>query len=342
LLPGKGTPYRLQSNRINDLFAISLLAFAMDDSAEPQASLVLGTAQLGMAYGIANRTGGLSPTDAEALVLRALERGVTSFDTARAYGDSEIRLGRVLAGTAARIITKLAPFDHLAADAPAEMVVEAVRVSIAASAEALGTPMLDTVLLHRARHLRSHNGAVWDTLLSLQAEGRIRYLGASVQTPEELRLALSFRAIRHVQMPLNLLDWRWRDPAVFDLFSHRPDVTVHARSIFLQGLLAANDPSLWPHVPGLDTAGLVVALDALAQTIGRDNAADLCLAYARGMPFLHGVVIGAETTQQLDDNVALAAKPPLDPDECLFVERFLPQVPVCLLNPASWPTLKAA
>ena len=95
-------------------------------------------------------------------------------------------------------------------------------------------------------------------------------------------------------------------------------------------------------MPGLDKAGLVVALDALAQTVGRDNAADLCLGYARGMPFLHGVVIGAETIAQLEDNVALAAKPPLDPDECLFVERFLPQVPVCLLNPAAWPTLKAA
>jgi spore coat polysaccharide biosynthesis protein SpsF len=315
----------------------------MDDTSEHPAGLVLGTAQLGMAYGIANRTGAPSPDDATALVTRALDLGVTSFDTARAYGEGESRLGRALAGRAGvQIITKLAPLDELALDAPATLINEAVRISIAASAEALGSPRLGLVLLHRARHLRAHNGAVWDTLLNLQAEGRIEALGASVQTPDELRLALSFRAIRHVQLPFNLLDWRWRDPAVFDLFSHRPDVTVHARSVFLQGLLAANDASLWPDVPGLDKAGLVVALDALAQTVGRDNAADLCLGYARGMPFLQGVVIGAETVSQLEANAALAEKPPLDPDECLFVERFLPQVPVCLLNPAAWPTLKAA
>jgi spore coat polysaccharide biosynthesis protein SpsF len=315
----------------------------MVDSAETPACLVLGTAQLGMAYGIANRTGAPSPDDAQALVLRARALGVASFDTARAYGESETRLGRALAAEpGARIITKLLPFDELALDAPAGAVADKVRQSVAASLDALGTPKLQTLLLHRARHLRAHNGAVWDTLLNLKAEGRIGTLGASVQTPEELRLALSYRDIGHVQLPFNLLDWRWRDPAVFDLFSHRPDVTVHARSVFLQGLLAANDASLWPDVPGLDKAGLVVALDALAQTIGRDNAADLCLAYARGMPFLSGVVIGAETVAQLEDNVALAAKPPLDPDECLFVERFLPHVPVCLLNPAAWPALKAA
>jgi aryl-alcohol dehydrogenase-like predicted oxidoreductase len=315
----------------------------MDDTADKPASLVLGTAQLGMAYGIANRTGAPSPAEAEALILRALQLGITSFDTARAYGESENRLGRALKDrTAARIITKLAPLDELALDAPARTVIDAVRASTAASAEALGVPVLDTVLLHRARHLRAHNGAAWDTLLNLQAEGRILHLGASVQSPDELRLALSFRAIGHVQLPFNLLDWRWRDPAIFDLFSHRADVTVHARSIFLQGLLAADDASLWPDVPGLDKAGLVTALDALAQTIGRESAADLCLAYVRGMPFLQGVVIGAETIAQLEANAALAEKPPLDPDECLFVERFLPQVPVCLLNPAAWPTLKAA
>lgn len=315
----------------------------MEDSTGKPASLVLGTAQLGMSYGIANRTGAPSPAEAEALVLRAFSLGITSFDTARAYGESESRLGRALKGkTGASIVTKLAPLDHLALDAPAATVVEAVRASIAASAEALGTSVLDTVLLHRARHLRAHNGAVWDTLLNLQAEGRILHLGASVQSPDELRLVLSFRAIRHVQLPFNLLDWRWRDPAVFDLFSHRPDVTVHARSIFLQGLLAANDASLWPDVPGLDKAGLVTALGALAETVGRESAADLCLAYARAVPFLQGVVVGAETLAQLEANAALSAKPPLDPDECLFVERFLPKVPVCLLDPAAWPSLKAA
>jgi spore coat polysaccharide biosynthesis protein SpsF len=317
----------------------------MNISAPPigSAMLVLGTAQLGMAYGIANRRGDPGPDEAAALVARALALGITCFDTARAYGESEARLGHALKDARmARIVTKLAPLDTLALDAPAGEVAAAVRASVAASAQALGRPHLDVLLLHRARHLRLHNGAVLDTALNLKAEGQIAGFGVSVQTPEELRLALSFRAVTHIQLPLNILDWRWREPAVRALLATRDDVTVHARSVFLQGLLAADEPGLWPAVEGVDVPGLVTALDALAETMGRENPADLCVAYARAMPFLHGVVMGAETIAQLEANAALAQKTPLDEDEVHFVERFLPLVPEALLNPALWPAAKAA
>ena len=307
------------------------------------AVLVLGTAQLGMAYGIANRTGAPSPADAETLLGRALELGIHEFDTARAYGESEARIGAYLPSSAeAKVVTKLAPLDELALDAPATAVTAAVRASVDASLAALRRPCLDVLLLHRTRHLRLHNGAVWDTLLKLQEEGRIGILGASVQTPEELRLALSYRAVRHIQLPLNLLDWRWRDPAIQSLFAARDDVVFHARSIFLQGLLASGEPRIWPQAPGLNVPGLIDALAALAETLGRESTTDLCIAYARAMPFLHGVVTGAETVAQLTANVALAHKAPLDADETHFVERFLPRVPESLLNPALWQLAKAA
>ena len=73
-------------------------------------ALVLGTAQLGMAYGIANQAGAPTTQIANALVARALALGITTFDTARAYGLSENRLGEALAGhDDVTIITKLAP-----------------------------------------------------------------------------------------------------------------------------------------------------------------------------------------------------------------------------------------
>lgn len=314
----------------------------MDITAQHPAALVLGTAQLGMAYGIANRTGTPSHVEAMALVRRALALGISCFDTARAYGESEARLGESLAQGCARIVTKIPPLDELAADAPATLVIEAVRRNIAKSSAALRHDRLDTVLLHRASHLRSHNGLVWDTLLTLCEEGRIGRLGVSVQSPAELRLALSFRAVSHIQLPLNVLDWRWRDSTVHGLFEIRPDVIVHARSIFLQGLLLADNAAPWPAMSALDCSGLITALSALAETLGRDDTADLCIAYARAMPYLQGIVVGAETISQLDRNAALAAKAPLDPDECAFVERFLPRVPETLLNPAQWPKRDAA
>ena len=61
------------------------------------AELVLGSVQLGLAYGAANRTGKPSRGQACRLVSRAVDAGITKFDTARAYGDAEERLGEALA-----------------------------------------------------------------------------------------------------------------------------------------------------------------------------------------------------------------------------------------------------
>ena len=48
-----------------------------------QAQLVLGTAQLGLPYGIANKIGLPNERDAVALIRRAVDAGITSIDTAR-------------------------------------------------------------------------------------------------------------------------------------------------------------------------------------------------------------------------------------------------------------------
>ncbi|MEI9932700.1 MAG: hypothetical protein WDM89_19740 [Rhizomicrobium sp.] len=69
----------------------------------------------------------------------------------------------------------------------------------------------------------------------------------------------------------------------------------------------------------------------------RENAADLCLAYARGQDWIDGVVVGLETEDQLDDNLRLFIKRPLGADECALVEARIPHLPVKLLNPAQWP-----
>ena len=97
------------------------------------AEFVLGSVQLGLAYGAANRTGKPSRTAALALVRRAADSGIHQFDTARAYGDAEERLGEALSGRPVVTVTKLSPLSELGeAAAPAE-IVAAVAASIAQS-----------------------------------------------------------------------------------------------------------------------------------------------------------------------------------------------------------------
>jgi aryl-alcohol dehydrogenase-like predicted oxidoreductase len=58
--------------------------------------IILGTAQLGMDYGIANRVGQPDQRTATAIIESAWRHGIRHFDTAQAYGASERVLGQAL------------------------------------------------------------------------------------------------------------------------------------------------------------------------------------------------------------------------------------------------------
>ncbi|HEY4115177.1 MAG TPA: aldo/keto reductase [Rhizomicrobium sp.] len=307
----------------------------MSDERPPE--LVLGTVQLGLPYGAANRSGKPSREAALRLVRQAVDAGVRSFDTARAYGDSEEILGAALAGRNVRLVTKLSPLSELAPTAKPDEVRAAVDRSTVLSMAALRHGRLDTLLLHRAEHLRAFGGGVWQRLVELHHDGTIGTLGVSVQSPEETHVALAHEQIRHIQMPFNLLDWRWHEAGVIDRLRARPDVTVHLRSIFLQGLLVSHDAAIWPPIGNVDARQIVQAIDDLASEFGRESAADFCLAYARGQDWADGVVIGMETEDQLRANLGLIEFRPLDPESCRMIAARLPRVPLPLLNPALWP-----
>ena len=221
--------------------------------------------------------------------------------------------------------------------AVADVVRAKVDESIEQSLTALRRDKLDCVLLHRAQHRIAWNGAVWDRLIELLEEGTILSLGVSVQSPAEALSALASPDVQHIQLPFNILDWRWRAAGVVERLTERPNVTVHARSVFLQGLLAARDPKIWPRLPNFSAPAIVDWLDETARAYERDSVADLCLAFARGQSWIDGVVVGQETEEQLEANLRLSIRPPLSPEECAAIEAARPRVAIALLDPAQWP-----
>jgi aryl-alcohol dehydrogenase-like predicted oxidoreductase len=300
--------------------------------------LTLGTAQLGMLYGAVNRTGKPPRSLAVAMVRQAIAQGVTAVDTARAYGESEEILGEALSRefrSRAQVITKLDPLESLSGNASPDEVRGAVEESVHNSCIALRTERLETLLLHRWHHYRAWKGEAWRRLLEFREQGKIAVLGASVYEPEEAIEALEEPMVRHLQMPLNLLDWRWKAAGIDRAIAARPDVVVHARSALLQGILI-HPASQWPVVEGFDAAGCVRQLEALARRLDRESISDLCFAYVRSQPWIHSVVVGCETMEQLDKNLRLFERPELTAEQCEALEQALPQAPETLLNPAKW------
>lgn len=302
---------------------------------------VLGTVQLGMAYGVANMSGMPTADEAIAIMCRAAALGVTAYDSARAYGDAEARVGAALGhlvGEKPAIITKLAPQAESSGSRPSESVItDRVDRSLDASFAALGVQAVDTVLLHRAADRTAWGGVVWRRLIHHRDAGRIGRIGVSVQSPAELAEAIADPDVAQVQVPFNLLDYRWTDAGVPALLAARPDLVVHVRSVFLQGLLVAGKGARWPRLVGLDPAIFLASLDAFAARFGRNDRADLCVAYVRAHEWVDAVVVGVETRDQLERTLALFANPPLAPDQCDAVRDTVPRVPQDLLDPARWP-----
>jgi aryl-alcohol dehydrogenase-like predicted oxidoreductase len=196
---------------------------------------------------------------------------------------------------------------------------------------------LDCLLLHRAVQLTAFDGAVWKRLEHHLAQGTVSALGVSVQSPAEALAALAHRNVRNLQLPFNILDWRWAETGAIQVIRNKPSVTVHVRSVLLQGVLAADDPLVWPRVESIDARALIAWLNDAVRRFGRQSVADLCLAYVRAQDWIDGVVIGMETEEQLEANLLLSTRPPLTPADCAAIETARPRVPEQLLDPARWP-----
>ncbi|MDE3038188.1 MAG: aldo/keto reductase, partial [Pseudomonadota bacterium] len=273
--------------------------------------LCFGAAQIGMAYGIANRTGMPDAASAQDLLAAAYAAGMTMFDTARIYGESEKRIGQAIPNMPrATIMTKLSLLEELSDSDTETTIGSKVEESVHMSLQCLGLSSLPYLLLHRAQHLHAHGGKIWQRLLGLRRQGVIGRLGVSVQRPEEIVDALQTPDIECLQLPFNILDRRYERLGIPAMLLQRPDMLVVARSALLQGLLT-REAAVWPILKPAKADAIAGALDQWVLQFGRKNRVDLCLAYVRAQPWIDTVVVGMENRLQLEENMEMLQTPSL-------------------------------
>ena len=301
-------------------------------------TLTLGTAQLGMHYGITNFKGQPSFEQSVDIVRQGIKRGIKSVDCARGYGDAERRIGFALKGVQAesvRVITKLDPLEGIGSEPSTKELCCLVDSSVFRSCRELRMHQLQLLLLHRWKHRTVYDGIIWKRLLELKDEGVIRTLGASVQTPQEALEALEDPDIGHIQLPFNILDWRWKMFGVDKTAMKKKDVVVHSRSALLQGVLTAKS-SIWPIVNANQAAEFVSKIDSLVKKCRRESRIDLCIAYVNAQKWIDSIVVGIESLLQLDENIRYFQKSPLSEEQCEIVEDMLRGAPEALLDPSKW------
>lgn len=298
--------------------------------------LVLGSAQWGMPYGIANRSGPPSDAALAAMLRRARVAGLRTIDTARAYGESEARIGHLLASFAGsepwRVVTKLGPDVHAPGLGIAESL-ERTAESLARSRAALGLEVLPVLLLHRFAHRHACGGKLWRTLLAERDAGRIGQLGVSAATPEEAWAALEDPDVEVLQVAASLLDLRLYRQGFFDR-ARDLGRTIYVRSLFLQGVAHLEPRTLPPALEPL--AEPLRTIRAAARALDQP-ARRLHLAFARELLAGCLPVVGCETEAQVAELVDdWAAETPGAGDVASLVAE-LPTHDAALVDPSRWP-----
>ena len=79
--------------------------------------------------------------------------------------------------------------------------------------------------------------------MDLKSDGLVEKIGLSAYTPEEIAKASTLIDLDIVQVPFNIIDRRLLETGWLNRL-HDSGVEIHARSIFLQGLLLEDPQNL--------------------------------------------------------------------------------------------------
>jgi len=266
----------------------------MPDNTPLGTKLGLGTVQFGMAYGVANQSGRVSGNQLEKIMTLAHRNGISLFDTAPAYDRSEAVLGEFLDSYSnAQVVTKT---PHFLSTKTTESDIEMLRSTFDQSLEQLRVDSIYGLLIHRGTDLlRPDSNLLWAEMENLKAQKKVQRLGVSVYTPEELSSVLDEFAVDVVQLPMNILDQRFKKSGQLEQLEDA-GIEVHVRSALLQGVLVT-DPSqlpdyfdaLRPHLRLLGQQATKLGVSMLA----------MALNYVLRLDEVGTVLVGVDSERQL-------------------------------------------
>lgn len=287
--------------------------------------IALGTAQFGLDYGVANSLGKIPSAEARKILNLTKIYGVDTLDTATIYGESEAFLGQE-GVSAYKVVTKLPQFPEVCEDIEGWVFEQAF-----ASIQRLKINKLYGLLLHKSVMLNGvHGERVFKSLEILKEQGKVEKIGVSVYSPSELEYLVPRYKIDLIQLPLNIIDQTMRSSGWLTRLKDL-EVEIHARSIFMQGLLLMDRmqiptkfkkwSELWDVWDTWTTKNKISRLEA-------------CLNFSMSIAEIDKLIVGVDSSAQLNQII-----------EVVKNKNILDNFPniTCtdesLINPSNWGAL---
>jgi aryl-alcohol dehydrogenase-like predicted oxidoreductase len=268
--------------------------------------------------------GSQDDTQSVAAIHRALELGVNWIDTAAVYGlgHSEEVVARALQewqGSRPYVFTKCGMIWNAQGKVDYSLRRESIRRECEASLRRLKTEVIDLYQIHWTADDINETLEGWAALLTLQKEGKVRWIGLSNASVEEMQQLQSIGPITSLQPPYSLVR---RDVETAQLpWCQKEKVGVIVYSPMASGLLTgAMSRERIAALPGTDwrtrndqfkepklseNLKLVERLRAVGVRHGRAPG-EVAIAWTLRHPAVTGAIVGARNPKQVDGIIGAA------------------------------------
>lgn len=247
---------------------------------------------------------GTSGLDDSAVVKRALDRGITYFDTSPDYSraGSERALGEGIKGHPREklfLVSKFCtPDGHLPNDAPPKEVIAAVEGSL----KRIGTDYLDLAHIHACDSIdRLMNPNIHEAAERLKEQGKLRFVGVSSHTPHletVMRHAVDSGRFDVIMVAYNFENW----PDLHDIFRDAHDRGVGV--VAMKTLKGAHHTVLSDFTP-----------------TERESFAQAAFKWVLSNPDVSGLVVSINSLGQIDEYL-YASGQKVSPADVALLERY--------------------
>ena len=194
--------------------------------------IIIGSANFGLNYSHLNSYKKVDKKKIKNIIKFCEKNKINYLDTAYGYGNAQKIIGQ-FKKKQWKIITKIPKIRSQNSKKIRKLILEIISSSL----KNLNCKSLYAVLFHDEKQLLSKNGnEIFKFLKYLKNKGIINKIGVSFYTPEILLKTLSNFNIDLIQIPINYINRDFINQKILKKIKKK-NIEVHARSIFLQGLL---------------------------------------------------------------------------------------------------------
>lgn len=251
---------------------------------------ILGTVQMGLAYGVNNTQGQISLENSCKILEYAFDSGIHILDSAEAYGNAHKVIGafhKIQPHKKFKVITKLPHHFN-----------ENIFDKVNGYLRDLQVGKLYALLFHSFSSYQENSDNFKD-LIQLKKSGKIKYIGVSVYTNKEIEEVLLNDNVDIIQLPFNLFDNDNLRGNILQKAKAKGKI-IHTRSALLQGLFFKdlNDNNK-------TVQGLKDEFTQLSNIIKNSNLsiAQLAINYCLQQKNIDNILIGVDAIAQLKDNI---------------------------------------